>query len=42
MLRAEINTGGHSVKKKSPTTDRCFGAITLIMQFGINMLVPIA
>ena len=39
MLRAEINTGGHSVKKKrNPTTDRCFRSITLIMQFGINML----
>lgn len=41
MLRAEINTGGHSVKKKKPYDRQVFRAITLIMQFGINMLVPI-
>ena len=33
--------GGHSVKKKKPYDRQVFRAAALIMQFGINMLVPI-
>ena len=40
--RAEINTGRETVsRKKKPYDRQVFRAVTLIMQFGLNMLVPI-